>query len=260
MASVEERLQILEQYVVNSKALNQMPIISTLSGNETVAVYSQSITSLAQYPLADILAGGTIDPTNDMIATFVNVPNPDFSLDIESQIATYINTGTLFTKTANQFVFYVVTRKRVNLTNASGWDFYRELYLLNRVKGDYGTASGNTVLSTDIVFYSRFLANDSNTQTIVVSSTLPYSIETVVNGSTAVTPTPSGNILIQVDIAGNPSEYWLYQGQTTQDLGSGGYVSSASDYIELETYHDFGANRNIAANAANTFFAGTKIL
>ena len=103
------------------------------------------------------------------------------------------------------------------------------------IKGTYGKASGNTIISTDLVYQGRSLSNTANTQLIQIGATLPYNIEDVVNGSTAFTPTQGGNILIEVQVSGRGNEYWLYQGQTQQDLGSGGYVSTAGDYIDLAT-------------------------
>ena len=233
MASVEERLNIIEQYIANSRTLNQMPFVNTLNGTETVAIYSSSINTIGQYPLADILAGGTIDPTNDVKVKYVNFPNPDFTQPIENQIASYINISPSFDKTPNELVLYVATRKAIDTNNSIGWSFYREAYVLNVVKGTYGTASGNTILSTDLVYQGRALSNDSNTQLIQIGATLPYNIQDVVNTSIAFTPTQGGNIVIEIQISGTGNQYWLYQGQTEQDLGTGGYVTTAGDYIDL---------------------------
>ncbi len=235
MASIEERIQIIEQYIANSRTLNQMPFVNSLSGNETLAIYSPAIKTLGQYAVADILAGGTIDPTNDVKLNYVNLPNPDFTQPIESQLASFINLSPSFDKLPNELILYVVTRKSIDVNTDSGWSFYREAYVLNVVKGTYGTASGNTILSTDLVYQSRGLSNVANTQLIQIGATLPYNIEDVVNGSTSFTPTQGGNILIEVQVSGRGNEYWLYQGQTQQDLGSGGYVSTGGDYIELAT-------------------------
>ena len=234
MPSLEQRIANIEKYIANSRQLVELPSISSPIGDERVAMYSPNAKQLVQYPLASIIAGGTIDPTNDMKARFVNIPDPNFNFTSEQQVASYVNSSDDFDKTANEQVFYVLTRKRVDSSEDSGWKFYREVYLLNVDKGTYGK-TGDSVVSTDSVFYTRVESNEYNTQLIQLGATLPYNIQDVVNASTSFTPSPSGNILFEIQIGGSPSEYWLYQGQTIQDMGSGGYVSVSDDYIELAT-------------------------
>jgi hypothetical protein len=235
MATIEQRLQILEQAVANSRITPQLPALISIQGDEFINIWSPSQGRLVRYPYANVIASGSIDPSNDIVPVFKQVPDVDFSSDIPTQIASYINNETDFTKTGSQVIFYFVTRKIVNPASASGFDFQREFYLFAKAKGTYGTTSGNTVLSTELVKQTPNIDEIGSIQEINLNATSPYDIQTVVNSATAFTPIPSATILFNILVDGTTNEYYLYQGPTTQDMGTGGYTSVSGDYIDLQT-------------------------
>jgi hypothetical protein len=132
-------------------------------------------------------------------------------------------------------MFYFGTRKILNPDADSGFDFQREFYLFAKAKGNYGSGSGVTVLPQELVKHTPNVDSTGSIQEININSTSPYDIETIVNNTTPFTPIPSATILINVLVNGTSNDYYLYQGQTTQDMGTGGYVSVSGDYIDLQT-------------------------
>lgn len=234
MATIEQRIQALEQAVENSRITPQLPQLISVQGDEQINIWSPAQGKLVRYPYADVIASGSVDPTNDIVPIFKQVPDVDFTLDVPTQIASYINNETDFDKTGSQVMFYFVTRKILNSASASGFDFQREFYLFAKPKGTYGATSGVTVLSTELVKQTPNIDKTGSIQEININATGPYDIQTVVNNATAFTPIPSATILFNISVGGG-NEYYLYQGPTNQDMGTGGYVSVLSDYVNLQT-------------------------
>jgi len=235
MATIEQRIQALETAVANSRITPQLPQLLSIEGDEFINIWSPAQGRLVKYPYADVVASGGIDPSNDIIPLFKQVPNVNFTLDVPTQIASYINSETDFQKTGSQIIFYFATRKIINAESDSGFDFQREFYLLAKEKGTFGSTSGVTVLSQELVRQTPNIDATGSIQEININATSPYDIQTVVNGATAFTPIPSATILFNILVNGTTNEYYLYQGQTTQDMGTGGYVSVSGDYIDLQT-------------------------
>ena len=235
-SSFEQRLQRLERIIQNSENISQIPNLVTPVGNELALLWSKSLGQNVSYPLSDILASGAIDPSNDIDFVYVNLPNPDFNTDIESQIASFINNSPDFNKTGSQVYMFVATRLIIDENKDVGLNTQRDFYLLSLPKGTYGTTSGNTVLSQNIVYQGSLVDNNSTIQQIEITSLDPFTIENIVNTSRAFTPIGSATLIFKIDVdSGKRFDYYLYQGKTNEDMGTGGYTSLSTDYIYLNT-------------------------
>lgn len=235
MASIEQRIQALEQAVNNSRITPQLPQLTEISGNEYINVWSVNNQRLMRFPYSEVIASGSTDPTNDIVPDFVQVPNINFASDIPTQIAFYINNSDDFDKSGSQLIYYFVTRKILNSSKDSGFDFQREFYLFSKQKGTYGSTSGNTVSSNDLVKQTSNIDSSGAIQEINLNATSPYKIETVVNALASFNLNQNATVLFNVFVDGTTNEYYLYQGPTNADMGVGGYISVANDYINLQT-------------------------
>jgi len=234
MASQEKRIQELEQQVDKLYQLFKLPAKTSIVGNELIPIYTPS-GQLARYPYADVIASGSIDPSNDIKQVFVHVPNIDFSLNIETQIASFIDAQPKFSKSGSEIYYFVATRIVLNDAFDSGFQTIRDLYWLSYPKGDFG-AGQDKVATERLVKQATILDNDSNIQTINYSATTPYTIENIVNTGTVFTPIESATIIFEVDVdSGASTDYYLYQGPVNADIGTGEYQIQVGETRYLNT-------------------------
>ena len=235
MSSQEKRIQELETQVDKLYELFKLPAKASIVGNELISLYTPG-GNLARYPYADVIASGQIDPSNDIVQRFVNVPNIVFTSNIETQIASYINSSPDFTKTGSEIYYFVVTRIILNNTFDSGFQTIRDFYRLSLPKDTYGLTSGNTVLTENLLHEFRLLDQPENQQVINYSATSPYSIENIVNTGSVFTPIESASMLFVVDVdSGTSTDYYLYQGAINEDIGTGEYQIQVGETRYLNT-------------------------
>ncbi len=236
MASIEQRLQAVETAVNNSRITPELAELVNVLGNELITVWNPATKSQNRYPLSEVFGSGSVDPTNDILPLFEQVPNIDFSQNIEGQIKDYVNNSPQFEKTGSQIKWYFVTRLEANSNSDTGFNTIREFYLFTKGKGTYGLSSGNFVASTDLFLQFKLKDNDGTTQTISLNASSPYDIETLVNGSTPVTLSQSATIIFDINVAGQTeNDYYLYRGETGITVGSGESQTSATDFVLLNT-------------------------
>lgn len=236
MASIEQRLQAVEAAINNSRITPELAELVNLLGNELITVWNPATKSQNRYPLSEVFGSGSVDPTNDILPLFEQVPNIDFSQNIEGQIKDYINNSPQFEKTGSQIKWYFVTRLEANSNSDTGFNTIREFYLFTKGKGTYGDGSGNTVLATDLFLQFKLKDNEGTTQTISLNASSPYDIETLVNSSTPVTLSQSAIIIFDINVAGQTeNDYYLYVGETGITVGSGESQTSATDFVLLNT-------------------------
>ena len=234
MASQEKRIQELEQQVDKLYQLFKLPAKVSITGNELIPIYTPG-GQLARYPYADVIASGSIDPSNDIKQVFVHVPNIDFNLNVETQIASFIDAQPTFSKSGSEIYYFVATRIVLNNDFDSGFQTIRDFYWLSYPKGDFG-AGQNKVSVERLVKQATILDNDSNIQTINYNATSPYTIENIVNTGFVFTPIESATIMFKVDVdSGSSTDYYLYQGAVNADIGTGEYQIQVGETRYLNT-------------------------
>lgn len=236
MASIEQRLQAVEAAINNSRITPELAELVNVLGNELITVWNPTTKSQNRYPLSEVFGSGSVDPTNDILPLFEQVPNIDFNQNIEGQIKDYINNSPQFQKTGSQIKWYFVTRLESDSNSDTGFNTIREFYLFTKGKGTYGLNSGNLIASTDIFFQFKLKDNEGTTQTISLNASSPYDIENLVNNSTPVTLSQSATIIFDINVVGQTeNDYYLYVGESGITVGTGENQTSSTDFVLLNT-------------------------
>jgi hypothetical protein len=235
MATLEQRLQAVEQAIANSRITPNLPSLNTLVGDELLPVWSNSLQNTVQYPLANLIDGGGASAINDVIPVFKIIYGIDYesATSINSQIANIINADTAFAKTENQLLILYTVRitigESIFIKNLA-----REYYLFTGTKGNYG--SGATQISSQDIVYFVTDKDDSRENAIFdlgeIGDTSP--IQDEVNTSGPYDPSVAQLIVFKAQRSGIEFDF-LYVGQTISEIGSNETQTTLDDFVNLNT-------------------------
>jgi len=235
MATLEQRLQAVEQAIANSKITPNLPSLNTLVGDELLPVWSNSLQNTVQYPLGNLVGGGGASAINDVIPVFKIIYGIDYesATAINSQIASIINADTAFAKTQNQLLILYTVRITVE-ASIFNKNLAREYYLFTGTKGNYG--SGATQISSQDIVYFVTDKDDSRENAIFdlgeIGDTSP--IQDEVNTSGPYDPSVAQLIVFKAQRSGIEFDF-LYVGQTISEIGSNETQTTLDDFVNLNT-------------------------
>jgi hypothetical protein len=235
MATLEQRLQAVEQAIANSKITPNLPSLNTLVGDELLPVWSNSLQNTVQYPLGNLVGGGGASAINDVIPVFKKVSGIDYESNtaINAQIASIINADTSFAKTENQFLI-LFTLRIGNGSSVFTQNISREYYIFTGVKGNYGD-NATQISSQDIVFFVSD-KDDSRENAIFDLGEIgdTSQIQDEVNTSGPYDPSVAQLIVFKSQRSGIEFDF-LYVGQTTSEIGINETQTTLDDFLNLNT-------------------------
>ena len=231
MASLEQRLQAVEQAINNSRITPNLPNIANLQGDEIVPIWSPGAQDTVQYPLSSISGGSAI--SNDVIPIFKRIDGVDYSSStaINQQIANILNNSPSFTKGENQLLIIYAFRI-LSGESALRQTVTREYYFFTAQKGTYGNLA-TQVDASDIVYFVTD-RDDSRESQIYNLGEIgdTQAIQDAVNSTGPYDPSVAQLIVFRALRNGVIFDY-VYIGQQEDLIGVNEEQTIIGDYLNL---------------------------
>jgi len=225
----QELYDLISEFIAKAKINPELPVLENLTGNETVPVWSDEIGKLTQYPITEILASGSVDPTNDVVPRYVFINGVDYESEtpVNNQIADIVNSTMVIDKTANEFVIFYSLRIVANTQNSQFLvNIQREYYLFLGNKGVYGLNEA-PITSNNLFLISRINDDQQNNQTFDLGEIGTQNIWEYVNNNGTYDINQNTQIVIFTALRNGVEYQYLYTGVIYQ-----------SEYLTLQALQD----------------------